>query len=88
MSLITAALTWNDIEFWPDGTARITIRKGKNQPQPATVAVTETTAGALRDIRPDDTDPAASLFGLTGETLANRLETALFTAPAGNSPLS
>ena len=83
-----AALTWNDIEFWPDGTARITIRKGKNQPQPATVAVTETTAGALRDIRPDDTDPAASLFGLTGETLANRLETALFTAPAGNSPLS
>ena len=83
-----AALTWNDIEFCPDGTARITIRKGKNQPQPATVAVTETTARALRDIRPDDTDPAASLFGLTGETLANRLETALFTAPAGNSPMS
>ena len=83
-----AALTWTDIEFWSDGTVRITIRKGKNQPQPATVAVTETTARALRDIRPDDTDPAASLFGLTGETLANRLETALFTAPAGNSPLS
>ena len=30
-----AALTWSDIEFWPDGTARITIRKGKNQPEPA-----------------------------------------------------
>ena len=28
--------------------------------------------------------PAASLFGLTGETLANRLETALFTAMAVN----
>ena len=83
-----AALTWTDIEFWSDGTVRITIRKGKNQPQPATVAVTETTARALRDIRPDDTDPAASLFGLTGETLANRLETALFTATAGKSPLS
>ena len=37
-----AALTWNDVEFWPDGTARITIQKGKNQPEPATVAVTET----------------------------------------------
>ena len=56
-----AALTWTDIEFWPDGTARITIRKGKNQPEPATVAITETTARALRDIQPDDTAPAASL---------------------------
>ena len=65
-----AALKWSDIEFWSDGTARITIRKGKNQPEPATGAVTETTARALRDIQPDDTDPAASLFGLTGETLA------------------
>ena len=61
---------------WPDGTARITIRKGKNQPEPATVAVTETTARALRDIQPDDTDPAASQFGLTGETLANRVRAA------------
>ena len=78
-----AALTWNDIEFWPDGTARITIRKGKNQPQPATVAVTETTARALRDIRPDDTDPAALLFGLTGETLANRVRAAARAAGFG-----
>ena len=42
-----ADLTWNDIEFWGDGTARITIQKGKNSPEPATVAVTETTARAL-----------------------------------------
>ena len=47
-----AALTWTDIEFWPDGTARITIRKGENQPEPATVAVTETTTRALREIQP------------------------------------
>ena len=49
-----AALTWPDIEFWPDGTARITIQKGKNQPESATVAVTDTTARALRDIQPAD----------------------------------
>ena len=24
-----AALTWSDIEIWPDGSARITIRKSK-----------------------------------------------------------
>ena len=29
-----AALTWGDIEFWEDETARITIQKGKNQPEP------------------------------------------------------
>ena len=79
-----AALTWNDVEFWPDGTARITIQKGKNQPEPATVAVTETTARALRDIQPDDTDPAASVFGLTGETLANRVRAAARAAGLGD----
>ena len=56
-----AALTWGDISFWEDGSARITIQKSKNRTEPATVAVTETTAHALRDIQPDDTDPAASL---------------------------
>ena len=69
----SAALTWSDVEFWPDGTARITVQKGKNQPDPATVALTETTARALRGIQPDGADPAAPVFGLTGETLANRI---------------
>ena len=30
-----AALTWGDVEFWPDGTGRITILTGKNQPEPS-----------------------------------------------------
>ena len=82
-----AALTWNDVEFWPDGTARITIQKGKNQVEPLTVAVTETTARALREIQPGSTDPpfpAASLFGLTGETLANRVRAAARAAGLGD----
>ena len=57
---------WGDIEFWADGSACITIRKGKNQP--ATVAVTETTARAVREIQPDDAEhpfPAAPVFGPT-----------------------
>ena len=37
----------------PDGSARITIRKSKNQTEPATVAVTDTTARALQEIQPD-----------------------------------
>ena len=53
-----ADLTWNDIEFWEHGSARITVQKGKNSPEPATVAVTETTARALRDIQPASDDPS------------------------------
>ena len=60
-----AALTWRDVAFWPDGTARITIQKGKNQPKPTTVAVIETTVRDLRDTQPDGAVPAASVFGLT-----------------------
>ena len=47
------------------------------------MAVTESTTRALRDIQPDDTDPAASLFGLTGETLANRIRASARAAGLG-----
>ena len=65
-----AALTWKDVELWPDGTGRLTIQKGKNQVEPQMVAVTAATARALREIRPENTDTSAPVFGLTGEALA------------------
>ena len=80
-----AALIWKDVEFWPDSTARITIQKGKNQVEPLTVAVTLMTTCALRDIQPDDTDPDALVFGLTGETLANRIRAAATAAGLGDN---
>ena len=52
-----AALTWGDVEYYEDGTARITIQRGKNQPAPSTVAVTENTAPALREIQPQGVYP-------------------------------
>ena len=54
-----AGLTWGDVELWADGTGRLTVQKSKNQVEPATVAVTEATARALREIQPGDADPAA-----------------------------
>ena len=78
-----AALTWSDIEIWPDGSARITIRKSKNQTEPATVAVTDTTARALQDIQPDGADTSAPVFALTGQTLANRVRAAASAAGLG-----
>ena len=73
-----AALTWTD------GTARLTVQKGKNQPEPATVALTEAPARALRDLQPDDAGPATPVFGLTGEALANRVRAAARAAGLGD----
>lgn len=42
-----AALTWGHVEYYEDGTARITIQRGENQPAPSPMAVTENTARAL-----------------------------------------
>ena len=80
------ALTWTDVEYYPDGTARITIQKSKNQPEPATVAVTEATARALREIQPGSTEHPVSetpVFGLAGETLASRVRAAARAAGLG-----
>ena len=79
-----AGLTWGDVELWADGTGRLTVQKGKNQFEPATVAVTEATARALREIQPGDADPAAPVFGLTGEALANRVRAAAKAAGLGD----
>ena len=79
----SAALTWGDVDYYQDCTARITIQKGKNQPEPLIVALTETTARALRGIHLDGADPAAPVFGLTGETLANRIRAAARAAGLG-----
>ena len=71
-----AALTWGGVELWSDGTGRLTVQKGKNQVEPQTVAVTTATARALAEFRPGYTDPAAPVFELTGEALANRVRDA------------
>ena len=80
----TAALTWSDVEFWPDGSARVKIQKGKNQPEPLIVAVTENTARILSEIQPDGADLSQPVFGLTGETLANRIRAAASAAGLGD----
>ena len=79
-----AALAWGDVAFWPDGTARITIQKGKNQPEPSTVAIIKTAALALREVQPDGVDLATAVSGLTGETLTNRVRAAARVAGLGD----
>ena len=77
-------LAWGDVELWADGTGRLTILKGKNQVEPATVAVTSATARALREILPKDADLTAPVFGLTGGALPNRGRAAARAAGLGD----
>ena len=78
-----AALTWGDVEIWDDGTGHLTVQKGKNQPEPATVAVTKATARALQEIRPEVADSADYVFRMTAEALANRVRAAAKAAGLG-----
>ena len=48
------------------------------------MALTEAPARALRDLQPDDADPATPVFGLTGEALANRVRAAARAAGLGD----
>ena len=48
------------------------------------MAVTETTARALREIQPNDADPTAPVFGLTGEALACRIRASARAAGLGD----
>ena len=47
------------------------------------MAVTTATARALGEIRSRDVDPAAPVFGLTGQVLANRVRAAAKAAGLG-----
>ena len=70
-----AALAWSDIELRPDGSGRLTVRRSKTDQEGAGAVqyLGPAAAKALWLIRPEDADPAARVFGLTGRSLSNRL---------------
>ena len=61
-----AALTWGDVERWPDGSGRITVVSSKTDvtAQGAVVAITPTAMKALDAIRPVGVAREQKVFGL------------------------
>ena len=71
-----AALRWGDVEFRSDGSARVTIRRSKNDQDGRGIIqfVGPPAAEALGAIRPGEVSAEARVFGLrTGHSISNRL---------------
>ena len=61
----TAALTWDDITRWDNGSGRLTVRRSKTDAGARTVYLTPASVEALGAIRPVDANGAVSVFGLS-----------------------
>lgn len=89
-----ARLTWNDVEFWSDGTARIIVRRSKNDQEGtgAVLYIGSAAAGALRAIHDSDASPSDRVFGIrSGRAVSNRIAAAASAAGlrghfSGHSP--
>ena len=71
-----AALTWADVEFRSDGSARVTVRRSKSDQDGngATLYVGRAAATELRAIHGPDASPGAPVFGLhTGKAVSKRI---------------
>ena len=74
-----AALTWADVAFRSDGSARVTVRRSKSDQDGtgATMYVGRAAAAELRAIHRPDASPKAPVFGLrSGRAVSNRIAAA------------
>ena len=81
-----AAITWADVDAWPDGSGRLTILRSKTNRtgEPEVVAISSAGMMALEDIRPDDPDPHATVFGMSERQIARRIKGAAKHAGLGD----
>jgi len=79
-----AALVWDDVAIWVDGSGRLTLGRSKSDAEERTVYLTPASVDALGKIRPADADGAASVFGLSAPSIARRIRSAAATAGLGS----
>ena len=76
-----AALAWDDIARWDNGSGRLTVRRSKTDASPRTVYLTPIAMAHLDAIRPDDADESEPVFGLSESSISRRVKAAV--RPAG-----
>ena len=80
-----AAITWEDVEDWPDGSGRLRILRSKTNRtgEPEVVAITPAGMAALEAIRPEGSLPGQSVFGLSERQISRRIKDAAESAGLG-----
>ena len=78
-----AALTWDDIVRWDNGSGRLTVRRSKTDATPRTVYLTPIAMAHLDAIRPEDADGSEPVFGLSVASISRRVKAAARTAGLG-----
>ena len=78
-----AALTWDDVVRWDDGSGRLTVGRSKTDAEARTVYLTPASVEALTAIRPADAAGAASVFGLSAASISRRIRAAAAVAGLG-----
>ena len=78
-----AALVWDDIVRWDNGSGRLTVRRSKTDASPRTVYLTPIAMAHLDAIRPDDADGSEPVFGLSVASISRRVKAAARAAGLG-----
>ena len=78
-----AALTWDDVVRWEDGSGRLTVGRSKTEAEARTVYLTPASVEALGAIRPADANGASSVFGLSAASISRRIRAAAAAAGLG-----
>ena len=86
-----AELRWGDVEFQEDGSALLTVRRSKTDPEAEGVVlyIGQEAAQALQALMPEDeaavdVDPAAPVFGLSASQIGRRVQAAAKAAGLGD----
>lgn len=79
----TAALVWDDIARWDNGSGRLTVRRSKTDAGPRTVYLTPVAMAHLDAIRPQAADSSEPVFGLSVASISRRVKAAARAAGLG-----
>ena len=79
-----AALVWEDVKRWDDGSGRLRVGRSKTDAEERTVYLTPAAVEALAAIRPADVDDSDSVFGLSAPSIARRIRAAAANAGLGS----
>ena len=82
-ALTMAALVWDDVTRWDNGSGRLTVRRSKTDASPRTVYLTPVAMVHLDAVRLEDADGSDSVFGLSESSISRRVKAAARTAGLG-----